>query len=227
MRASLFLLLAVLLPGWEGQAAECLKIGVASGAVSTAAVARIADRIFSVAGSCAEILVMPNNRLAGLSDSGEIDGEAFKTTSYLDQHPVLMPVPTSVYSYTGNLYWPPGAAEPAGPGAMVGILLGQFWPKTAAQERNLTVFEVRSYDQMAEMSRTGRLQGFLMAGEAFAQLRPRYDFLTDYQSRAVADLPLHLLINRRHADLVPGLDKAILALRERGEIARELKAEDK
>ena len=70
MRAPLFLLLAALLPGWEGQAAECLKIGVASGAVSTAAVARIADRIFSVAGSCAEILVMPNNRLAGLSDSG-------------------------------------------------------------------------------------------------------------------------------------------------------------
>jgi len=42
------------------------------------------------------------------------------------------------------------------------------------------VFEVRSYDQMAEMARSGRLQGFIMAGEAFVLLRPRYDFLADF-----------------------------------------------
>src|SRR5579859_5075490 len=102
MRAPFFLLLAALLPRGGSQAAECLKIGVASAAVSTAAVERIADRVFAVAGFCAEILVMPVNRLASMSDSGEIDGEAFKTDTYLDQHPSLMAVPTPVYSYTGN-----------------------------------------------------------------------------------------------------------------------------
>lgn len=227
MRAPLFLLLALLIPTRQGQAAECLKIGVASGAVSTAAVQRIADRIFAVAGSCAEILVMPNNRLSAMSDSGEIDGEAFKTLTYLDQHPALMPVPTPVYAYTGKLYWPPGAPEPAGSTAVIGVMLGQVWPKTAAQERNLSVLEVRSYEQMVEMSHSGRLQGFMMAGEAFALLRPRYDFLADYASRPVADLPLYLLINHRYADLVPALDRAIQTLVGRGEVARELKAEDR
>jgi len=227
MRARFFPLLALLLPLWEGHAAECLKIGVASGAVSTAAVERIADRIFAVAGSCAEILVMPSNRLTAMSDSGEIDGEAFKTTNYLDQHPGLVPVPTPVYSYTGNLYWPRNAPEPEGPAAVVGIMLGQIWPRSAAQERNLSVFEVRSYDQMAEMARSGRLQGFIMAGEAFVLLRPRYDFLDDYVSRAVADIPLHLVVNRRYADRIPVLDRAIQTLRGRGEIERELRAEDR
>jgi hypothetical protein len=227
MRAPLFILLALLVPRWDGQAAECLKIGVASGAVSTAAVQRIVDRIFVVAGSCAEVLVMPNNRLAALSDSGEIDGEAFKTTAYLDQHSGLISVPTPVYSYTGNLYWPRSAPEPEGPAAVVGIMLGQVWPKAAAQGRNLSVFEVRSYEQMAEMTHSGRLQGFLMAGEAFVLLRPRYDFLADYASRAVAELPLYLVLNRRNADRVPALDQAIQTLRGRGEIDRELRAEDK
>jgi hypothetical protein len=227
MRAPFFLLLAALLPRGGGQAAECLKIGVASGAVSTAAVERIADRIFAVAGFCAEILVMPVNRLAGMSDSGDIDGEAFKTDNYLDQHPSLMAVPTPVYSYTGNLYWPRGAPEPEGPAAVVGILLGQIWPKTPARQRNLTVFEVRSYDQIIEMTHSGRLQGFIMAGEAFSLFRPRYDYLADYNARAVAELPLRLVINRRYADRVPVLDRAVQTLVGRGEIERELKAEDK
>jgi hypothetical protein len=227
MRSTLLLLLALIAPLGAGQAAECLKIGVASGAVSTAAVERIADRIFVVAGSCAEILVMPSNRITAMSDSGEIDGEAFKTTSYLDQHSGLVLVPTAVYSYTGNLYWPRTAPEPEGPAAVVGVMLGQLWPKAVAKQRNLSMFEVRSYEQMAEMARSGRLQGFIVAGQAFALLRPRYDFLGDYASRAVADIPLHLLLNRRHSDLVPALDQAIQTLRGRGEIERELRAEDK
>lgn len=227
MRASLPLLLAVILSWREGQAEECLKIGVVSGAVSTAAVARITDRLFAMAGSCAEILTMPTNRLAAMTDSGELDGEAFKVSGYIDQHPSLVQVPTPVYAYTGDLYWPRGAAEPKGPAATIGVMLGQIWPKEAAKERDLSVFEVRSYDQMIEMSHNGRLQGFMMAGEAFEQFRARYDFLAGYQSRPVAEIPLHLMISKRRADLLAALDQAIRALRGRGEIERELHAEDR
>jgi hypothetical protein len=227
MRASLFLLLVVFLPIQAGRAAECLKIGVASGAISTAAVERIADRIFAVAGSCAEILVMPTNRLSAMTDSGELDGEAFKVGGYVDQHPGLMLVPSAVYAYTGNLYWPRGAEEPDGPEATVGVILGQLWPKAAAQAHDLSVFEVRSYDQMIEMTHSGRLQGFLMAGQAFAMMRMRYDFLADYDSRAVAEIPLHLVISKKYAALVPALDGAIQTLRARGEIERELQATDR
>ena len=218
------LLLTLVLPLHWAQAEECLKIGVASGAVSTAAVARIVDRLFAGAGSCADIRIMPNNRLAAMTDAGTLDGEAFKVTGYLDQHPSLVRVPTAVYAYTGNLYWPGDTAEPAGPAATVGVMLGQIWSKAAAQERNLPVFEVRSYEQMIEMSRNGRLQGFMMAGDAFDQLRPRYDFLAGYISRPVAQIPLYLAIDKRRAELLPALDQAIRTLRARGEIERELHA---
>jgi len=64
------------------------------------------------------------------------------------------------------------------------------------------------------MARSGRLQGFIMAGEAFVLLRPRYDFLADFTFAAPwADLPLHLLVNRRYADRIPALDQAIQTLR--------------
>lgn len=226
MRNLALMLAALFSPLLQAHAGTCLKIGVASGGVSTSAVARIADRLFSAAGSCAEILTMPNNRLAAMTDSGELDGEAFKISAYVDQHPALIAVPTPVYSFAGNLYWPDGTGEPHGPEIIVGVPLGQFWPKEAAARSDLSIYEVRSYDQMIEMTRTGRLQGFIMAAEAFSVFRPRYEFLEGYRTKQVAEVPLHLVVTKSHGDLVPALDQAIRTLQGRGEIERELKARD-
>lgn len=226
MRNLALLLVAVLAPLPDARAADCLKIGVASGAVSTPAVARIADRLFSLAGACAEILTMPANRLGAMTDAGELDGEAFKVSAYIEQHPALTAVPAPVFSFAGNLYWPGGSGEPRGPDIVVGVMLGQFWPKEAAQKSDLSTFDVRNYEQMIEMTHSARLQGFIMAADAFAALRQRYDFLGAYNTRQVADVPLYLLVARKHDDLVPALDKAIKTLKARGEIEQELKAQD-
>ncbi len=220
------MLVALLALSFPAHAGTCLKIGVASGAVSSPAVARITDRVFSLAGTCAEILSMPNNRLAAMTDSGELDGEAFKVSTYVEQHPALVAVPTPVYSFAGNLYWPGGTGEPRGPEIIVGVMLGQFWPKEAAAKNDLSTFEVRSYDQMIEMTRSGRLQGFIMAADAFSVFKPRYDFLDSYKTKQVADVPLHLVVAKGHLDLVPALDQAIKTLKARGDIERELKAQD-
>lgn len=227
MRVLLLLLLVALTPSQSAPAADCLKIGVASGGLSSAAVARISDRIFALSGTCAEIVSMPSNRLTQLTESDGLDGEALKITDYIQQHPNLTEVPTAVLHLTGYLYWPEDAAEPAGPSANIGVLLGQIWPRRAAQERGATFFEVRGYDQMIEMTHLGRLQGFMMAGEAFALLSPRYDYLAHYKSKAIADIPLYLAISRRYSGLVPALDKAIRTMVESGEIEREMKAEDR
>lgn len=227
MRVLLLLLIAALAPSPGASATDCLKIGVASGGLSSAAVARIADRIFTLAGACAEIVSMPSNRLTALTESDSLDGEALKITDYIEQHPNLMEVPTAVLHLAGNLYWPGDAAEPAGPSATIGVLLGQIWPRRAAQERGAAFFEVRGYDQMIEMTHLGRLQGFMMAGEAFSLLSPRYDYLAHYKSSSVADIPLYLAISRRNAALVPALDKSIRTMVESGEIVREIKAEDR
>jgi hypothetical protein len=227
MRVLLFLLLVAQASLLDARAADCLKIGVASGGLSSAAVARIADRIFSLSGACAEIVSMPSNRLSALTESDILDGEALKITDYILQHPNLTEVPTAVMHLTGNLYWPGDAPEPAGASATIGVLLGQIWPRRAAQDRGATFFEVRGYDQMIEMTHLGRLQGFMMAGEAFTVVSPRYDYLAHYKSRAVTDIPLYLAVNRRDAALVPALDKTIRTMIESGEIEREMKAEDR
>jgi hypothetical protein len=227
MRVLLSFLLVAQAPFWDASAADCLKIGVASGGLSSAAVARIADRIFSLAGSCAEIVSMPSNRLTQLTESDGLDGEALKITDYIQQHPNLVEVPTAVMHLTGNLYWPAETAEPLGSSATIGVLLGQIWPKRAVQERGSVFFEVRGYDQMIEMTHSGRLQGFMVAAEAFELLRQRYDYLANYKSTGVADIPLYLALNRRNADLIPALDKTIRKMQESGEIDREIKAEDR
>lgn len=220
------LLLAALVPFWGASAADCLKIGVASGALTSAAVARITDEIFIAAGSCAEIVSAPSNRLTALTDSDGLDGEAFKITDYIEAHDLLA-VPTAVQHLTGALFWPGDAPEPAGPGATIGVILGQIWPRRAAQEQGAAYFEVRGYDQMIEMTRSGRLQGFMMAAEGLEYLRPRYDYLGGYKSKKVADIPLHLAVKRRHAALIPALDNAIRRMLADGVIERELKAEDR
>ena len=227
MRVLLLLLLVALAPRSGVLAADCLKIGVASGGLSSAAVSRIADRIFTLSGTCAEIVSMPSNRLTQLTESDTLDGEALKITDYVQQHPNLMEVPTAVLHLSGNLYWPGDAAEPSGASATIGVLLGQIWPRRAVQERAAVFFEVRGYDQMIEMTHLGRLQGFMMAGEAFTLLSQRYDYLAHYKSKPVADIPLYLALNRRNAALVPALDKTIRTMVESGEIERELKAEDR
>lgn len=211
----------------DASAADCLKIGVASGGLSSVAVARMTDRVFAQAGTCAEIVSMPSNRLTTLTDNDELDGEAFKIVDYVQQHPTLVEVPTAVLHLSGNLYWPDDAAEPLGPAATIGVILGQIWPKKAAEAQGAAYFEVRSYDQMIEMTHSGRLQGFMMAAEAFQLLRPRYDYLAGYKMKSVTDIPLYLAINRRDEALIPTLDKVIRKMVESGEIERELKAEDR
>jgi hypothetical protein len=227
MRALLFLLLLAPASFWGASAADCLKIGVASGGLSSAAVARITDRIFTLAGSCAEIVSMPANRLTQLTESDGLDGEAFKITDYIQQHPNMMEVPTAIIHVTGALYWPGDKPEPMGPSATVGVILGQIWPKRAVQKRGSPFFEVRSYEQMVEMTHSGRLQGFMIATEAFDLLRQRYDYLSGYKWSSVADIPLYLGLHRRNAALAPALDRAIQKMVESGEAERELKAEDR
>lgn len=216
------LLLAALAPCPKASAAECLRIGVASGALTSAVVGRITQEIFTAAGSCADIVSAPSNRLTALTDSDGLDGEAFKITDYIEGHADLVEVPTAVQHLTGALFWPGDAAEPAGPAATIGVMLGQIWPRRAALKLGAAYFEVRSYDQMIEMTHSGRLQGFMMAAEGIVMLRPRYDYLDGYKTRKVCDIPLHLAVKRRYGALIPALDNAIRGMLASGQIEREL-----
>jgi len=227
MRILFLLLLTAQIPAHSGWAADCLKIGVVSGALTSAAISRVTDRIFAQAGSCAEIVSAPSNRLTALTEADALDGEALKITDYIQEHPNLVEVPTPVQHLTGALFWPDGKKEPTGPTATIGVMLGQIWPRQAAQKRGAAYFELRSYDQMIEMTHRGRLQGFMMAAEALPLLSPRHEYLARYKMTKVTDIPLHLAVSRRHAALIPALDGTIRELIENGEIERELKTEDR
>ena len=216
------LLLLVLLAFSQARAAECLTIGVASGGLSSAAIGRIAETLFARAGSCAVIVNLPQSRLNRIETDDSLDGEALRVGSYVEQRPQLMLVPTPIESYSGNLYWPNGREEPRGPNATIGILSGQIWPKQAALARQSEIKEVGSYEEMFELTRAGRIQGFMMAAEAFHHFRAQNEELTRFQMLTVTEVPLYLVVNRRHKALVPRLDREVAALLANGYIEQQL-----
>jgi hypothetical protein len=130
MRRIYYLLILLPLTGFGtlfADAAECLNIGVASGAVSSAAIGRITEALFARAGSCAAIISLPQSRLNQIETQDTLDGEALRVSSYLAERPQLLAVPTAITHFSGNLYWPPGHAEPAAPSAVIGGIAGQIW----------------------------------------------------------------------------------------------------
>ena len=203
-------------------AEECLNIGVASGLRSTPAISHITEALFARAKSCAVIVALPQNRLNQIETQDTLDGEALRVASYLDQRPQLMLVPTPITSFSGNLYWPSGQAEPSGPNVTIGILGGQIWPKQAVLARRSEFFEVSSYDEMLALTKSGRLQGFMMAAEAFNHFKSVDPDLLRYGQTKVAQQDLYLVVNKRHAKLVPQLDRGVKELLGNGYINQQL-----
>jgi hypothetical protein len=222
MRLLISLVLFLSLYQVANAADECLNIGVASGLRSSPAIGRITEAIFARAKSCAVIVALPQGRLNQIEAQDTLDGEALRVTSYLDQRPRLMLVPTPVTTYAGNLYWPSSDPEPKGPNVTIGVMAGQIWPKQAALARQSEILEVSSYDEMLSLTKSGRLQGFMMAAEAFNHFRAQDPELIRYGQANVAQVPLYLVVNKRHSRLVPKLDQAIKELLGNGYINQQL-----
>jgi hypothetical protein len=222
--------LSLISPSLTAQARDadhCLKIGVSNGGVTGQASGELAVKIFERAQLCAKAIMVPQYRVSAMEEKGELDGDAWRVPAYFESHPFLVRVPTAVDYFRGNIYWRGGTAEPTGPDATIGILLGAFWAKQALSGSGVHIFEANSYDQMFRLTESGHIQGFVMPRFTYQKIaHPELDAL-GLTSREIYSAPIYLALNRRHESLLPQLDNAIRQLSAEGVISQMLSINDR
>jgi ABC-type amino acid transport substrate-binding protein len=194
--------------------AECLTIGIGTGGVYAEKRAALVEKIFDKAGLCARPLLAPARRLDLMEKRGEVDGTAWRDDPYLATHAAEAKVPTPVEHFHGSLFWLRSKEDPSGvAGATIGILAGRDWPRDALKGQPVSLFEANSYSQLFRLTESGRLAGFVMPTGLFETLDVDR---TLYRSKVIRSVPLYLVVQRRHQDVIPALNDAIKALKESG-----------
>jgi hypothetical protein len=194
--------------------AACLTIGIGTGGAYTAERAALVEKIFIQAGLCARPLLAPARRLDLMEKRGELDGTAWRDDPYLASHRSEAKVPTPVEHFHGSLFWLSSREDPSGvAGATIGILAGRDWPRDALKGLPVSIFEANNYPQLFRLTERGRLAGFVMPTALFDTLDLDRSL---YRSKVIRSVPLYLVVQRRHQDVIPALNDAIKALKESG-----------
>jgi hypothetical protein len=194
--------------------AACLTIGIGTGGAYTAERAALVEKIFAQAGLCARPLLAPARRLDLMEKRGELDGTAWRDDPYLATHRSEAKVPTPVEYFRGSLFWLRNREDPSGVnGTTIGILAGRDWPRDALKGLPISIFEANSYTQLFRLTELGRLDGFVMPTFLFDALDVNRAL---YQSKQIRSVPLYLVVQRRHQEVIPALNDAIKALKESG-----------
>jgi len=193
------------------EAATCLDIGAPAGAGATEEIMALVREAGKRAGTCLETLRAPKNRIPSLALDGEIATEP--------QPPgtgSLIVLPTPVATFEGALYWLPTRPKPAGPQALIGVILGQDWALHAVAARGSHPYEVRDNRQLMKMMAAGRLDGMMLPSISYRHFRPSFPALRDCRAERLTFLPVRLLLDARHRDLAGPLDEALASLQRDG-----------
>jgi|SRR5579859_7904937 len=196
--------------------AACLTIGIGTGGAYAKERAALVEKIFSEAQLCVKPLLAPARRLDAMEIKGELDGTAWRDDSYLATHRGETKVPTPVEQFSGSLFWLRDHPDPsAADGGTIGILAGRIWPRDALKGLPVAIFEANDYAQLFRLTRSGRLDGFVMPTQIFAKLDLDGSL---FQSKVIRTTPLYLVLQNRHKAEIPALNKAIKALESSGAI---------
>jgi hypothetical protein len=194
--------------------AACLTIGIGTGGAYAEKRAAVIEKIFNKAGLCAKPLLAPARRLDLMEKKGELDGNAWRDDDYLASHGSEAKVPTPAEYFRGSLFWLRDRQDPSGQaGATIGILAGRDWPRDALKGLPISIFEANNYTQLVRLTESGRLEGFVMPTALFDTLDLDRAL---YQSKIIRAVPLYLVVQSRHRELIPALDDAIKALKDSG-----------
>jgi ABC-type amino acid transport substrate-binding protein len=175
-------------------------------------VARLTEKIFAKAQICASFIALPQARIGAMEASGELDGDGARVPGFLDDKPYLVMAPTPYVHFGISLYWPVGSKEPKGDSATIAALAGTYWARQMANRFGTQLFEAKSYDQLLRLVQSGHVQAVLIPTAIFQNIIAAHQVSQSLQGREVATMPLHVVVNRRYAALVPALDRAIAAL---------------
>lgn len=162
---------------------------------------------------------LPLNRSLILSDSGKLDGESTRTAQIVQTHPNLIKVPTSIYSVNTFLFLNPKYKGPTELSKFkdkrIGIVRG------AAQAKDIThglnVYEATTDKQLILMLQTNRLDAAIFGVHDIRQL----DAFPNMHKVVVVQQPLRIkplyhFIHKKHAQLVPRINEALVKLKQDG-----------
>jgi hypothetical protein len=211
IRTALLVFLSLLAVAALPAQAACMRIGIPTGGANIDDVTKLVQTIFDRAGLCVKMSRAPQQRLNVMEEKDEIDGDAWRDDSFLANHPSMIKVPTPISNFSGSLYWLRGREDPSESAeATIGILLGRAWPRDALKGLPGSFFEGSSYQQLYEMTRTGRLHGFVMSTQVYQEMFASQEKNGDrFASREVRRVPLYLAVRARWSETVPALDKAV------------------
>jgi len=130
--------------------------------------------------------------------------------------------PTPYINFGVSLYWPLGVKEPKGPNITIAAIAGTYWARQIADRLGARLLEANSYSQLLHLVQSGHVQAVLMATDVFQKIITTREVSQELQGREVTTVPLHVVINRRYAALMPALDLAINALIADGTVTATL-----
>lgn len=229
------------MPGLHNRIVEILLAGVLAGAGPAAAQALLIARVDAhsmVSDVCERVMVeagrrtgismsfrrLPLARSLAMADAGDIDGDVCRGTHAIDGHPNLVIVPTTVAVQTLALYTREPDVTRRTAEDMRRLRLAYPRGSHAAEASTRGLNRTAAPNVAAALSMLGnRVDAALLqhdiAEEAIERL-PNGQVLR--WPRPWVSSPLHFVLHRRHAALVPRLDAALQAMHKEGVLERYL-----
>lgn len=203
-------------------AADCYRIATAIGTGATGEIGIIAAAAFERARLCVSVSRLPPKRIYAMAKNGGLDGWAQAELPLDDQDPDFVRVPTALTEFSATLYWPQGRDAPQGERARIGVVGGQEWARQEIDRRHAQMVEVNDNKQLLSMVENSRLAGFMIPSVTYRHFLPHFPAIRGFRAEEVTSLPVTITLLRKHAGLVPALDRAVAGLRDEGFVAHIL-----
>jgi polar amino acid transport system substrate-binding protein len=189
---------------------------------SNLAMSQLMVKVYATLGYKVQIQPLPSRRALVQANAGDYDGELYRVLAISDEFPNLLPVPTSL----GVMQYQAFAMRPIpldGWASLSGFRLGSEMGIKHVEYNTVSmkVSYATKPEQLFRMLKAGRIDVVVIemstARKAFDTLILEGELLDGIQMIGVVDeVEVHTFLHRKHAALVPRVDRVLRELASRG-----------
>lgn len=186
--------------------------------------ARILEKVYTKAGIHFSWQALPTRRSLVEANAGAYDGEIARIPGASSQYPNLIAVPTPIMAIKGHVYTVNVKRDIRSwqdlRGLHVAIVRGELYAEMGTKNTERTL--VKDYRQLFQLLLNGRTD--VVIG---IDTEAEYNIAKYFPGKGIHSIgesvfsaPLHHLVNKKNADLIPRLNRIIRAMRDDGSLAR-------